>query len=295
MKTAFIVGCGALGLVLAALLRDQGWSVRGLRRSPEGQAQLRSAAIDAVTADLDQETSLASIDTRGCTVFYLAPPPTQGEGDPRMLHFLRSQEDSAPECIVYLSTSGVYGDCDGAWVDETHPLQPQTARARRRVAAEQTLQRFSARTGVPHRILRVGGIYGPERLPLARIRAGVTVICPQQAPYSNRIHEYDLAVTCLAAAERGTDGGVYNVADDAPGTMTEYFYQVAQWAALPLPECVDLAQAEGVLSEAMLSYVRESRRLDTRRLREQLGVVLRYPSLKDGLAACPVPSTHSLV
>ncbi|RMG54962.1 MAG: hypothetical protein D6717_08760 [Gammaproteobacteria bacterium] len=145
---------------------------------------------------------------------------------------------------------------------------------------------WSAQTGVPVVRLRVGGIYAPDRLPEERLRAGrIRVLCPEDAPWSNRIHADDLAACCIAAAERGRNGGLYNASDGHPTTMTDYFYRVADCLGLPTPPCVRMeeAEAEGGLSPEMLSFVRESRRLDNRRMREELGVQLRYPELEAGL------------
>ena len=135
-------------------------------------------------------------------------------------------------------------------------------------------------------LFRVAGIYGPGRLPLERIRTGLPLVRPEDAPWSNRIHADDLVAACIAAMARGSDGTVYNVCDGAPSTMTDYFFQVAAAAGLPRPPVVPLAEAEGRLSDGMLSYMRESRRLSNRRLVENLGVELRYPNVTQGLRSC---------
>jgi nucleoside-diphosphate-sugar epimerase len=144
---------------------------------------------------------------------------------------------------------------------------------------------WSAKNGFPVVRLRVGGIYAPDRLPVARIRKGLTVICPEEAPWSNRIHADDLARVCIAAAERGESGDIYNAADGHPTTMTDYFYQVADYLGLPRPDCVSLSEADRSLSPAMLSFVRESRRLDITRMRQRLKVQLSYPILNEGLVS----------
>ena len=188
--------------------------------------------------------------------------------------------------LVYLSTTGVYGDCGGALVDETRPLHPATDRARRRLAAEEVLGTWSRETGAALVILRVAGIYGPGRLPLAALRAGQPVLDRAEAPCSNRVHVDDLAAICLAAAERAPAGAVYNVCDGEHSTMTDFYIAVAEAFDLPRPPQISRAQARQVLSPALLSYLAESRRIDNRRLLAELGITLRYPTLQRGLAAC---------
>lgn len=219
-------------------------------------------------------------------VFHFAPPPPEGEQDELtarvIAHFTRRGH---PQRVVYISTTGVYGDCGGAWVDESWPPRPLTARSRRRLDAEQRLQDWAATSGGELVILRVAGIYGPDRLPLERIRAGQPVIAPEESPWSNRIHADDLVEICLAALERAPAGAIYNVSDGQPSTMTDYFDRIAAAAGLPLPPRIPLAAAAAQLSPAMLSYVQESRRLSNRKLLDELGLTLRYPTLAAGLAA----------
>ena len=197
-----------------------------------------------------------------------------------------AREARRPEKLVYLSTTGVYGDCGGALVDETRPLHPATDRARRRLAAEEVLGTWSRETGAALVTLRVAGIYGPGRLPLAALRAGQPVLDRAEAPCSNRVHVDDLAAICLAAAERAPAGAVYNVCDGEHSTMTDFYIAVAEAFDLPRPPQISRAQARQVLSPALLSYLAESRRIDNRRLLAELGITLRYPTLQRGLVAC---------
>lgn len=280
MPAALIVGYGDIGQRLARRLHASGWSTETVGRRPQSA---RSHHI----ADLDRPDSLIGLPTDGRIVFYLAPPAGDS-GDQRMRHFLaHAQRAGLPRRIVYISTSGVYGDCQGAWVDESHPPNPQTEQAQRRLDAEQQLARFGQSSAVAVIVLRVAGIYARERLPLARIRRGEPVICPEQAPWSNRIHAEDLVTACIAAAERGRPGEIYNVCDDHPSSLTDYIYRVADAFALPRPPCISMAEAEQRLSPGMLRYLRESRRLDNRRLREELGVALCYPDLEAALKRMP--------
>lgn len=288
MGRLLIVGCGYLGRRVAALEQAEGAHVTGVVRSAESARALEAAGIEARIADLDAPETLAALPLHGARVYYLAPPPSSGATDPRIEALLaQADRDAArPQRVVLLSTTGVYGDCHCEWVDERRAPRPQADRARRRLAAEQTLQAWAARTGVAAVILRVPGIYGPGRLPVERLRKGSPVLQEDQAPFSNRIHVDDLARACLAAARRGRPGAVYNASDGHPTTMTDYFFQVADALGLARPPVLDREQARGELSAGMLSYLAESKRIDNRRLREELGVELQYPDLARGLASC---------
>ncbi len=219
-------------------------------------------------------------------VFYLAPPPDSGTEDPRLGRFLQAFEGTRAPRIVYVSTTGVYGDCGGRWVDETSPTNPRTDRARRRLHAERQLADWRSRRQGQVVVLRVAGIYGPGRLPLAPLRKKLPVIREDQAPYSNRIHADDLVRVCVAAMARGRDGEVYNVADGHPGTMTDYFKRVAEIENLPPPPEITAERARQELPASMLSYLQESRRIDISKMLRELEVELRYPTLAAGLPAC---------
>jgi nucleoside-diphosphate-sugar epimerase len=235
--------------------------------------------------DLDDPQSLEGLGVDGMVLYYFAPPPARGEHDSRMRGFVTAVR-GRPRRAVYISTTGVYGDAGGAWVDEDTPPAPATSRGRRRLDAERVLARWAAAAGAEVVILRVPGIYGPGRLPLERIRRAEPVLEPGECGFTNRIHAEDLARVCVAAAKRGRPGAVYNVSDGEPGTMTEYFFAVADAAGLPRPPMVGLAEARRVMSAGMLSYLGESRRIANRRMLAELGVTLRYPDLGRGLAAC---------
>lgn len=289
----FIVGCGYVGMAVALRERERGAHVRALARSSASAERLQAAGIEAVAGDLDDPDSLQALSLAGACVYYFAPPPSAGISDPRMEALLEAlRPHTRPQRLVLISTTGVYGDCGGQWVDEERPPNPQTDRARRRLAAEQALQAWAKRMGVPIVILRVAGIYSPDRLPIERLRKGLPVLCEEESPWSNRVHADDLVTACLGAADCGRPGRIYNISDGHPTTMTDYFNRVAEAVGLPRPPQVTLAQAKTMLSPEMLSYLSESRRLDNTRMRTELGVVLRYPTLADGLAAC---ATHANV
>jgi nucleoside-diphosphate-sugar epimerase len=283
VPTVVIAGCGYVGQRLGQRHVSRGDRVVGIRRSPEAAVRMHAAGIEPLLTDLGRpDLSTVPIIAR---VYYLAPPPPQGVTDPTLQGFLDALSERPPAVLVYGGTTGVYGDCGGTWIDEGAPLRPGADRAKRRVDAEQRVSRFLERAGWKGARLRVGGIYGPGRLPLTRLRQGEPVLCPEQSPYSNRIHVDDLVAACLAAGDGNWTGDVFNVVDGRPSTMTEYFYAVAEVAGLPRPSCITMAEAERRFSPAMLSYLRESRRIDNRRLRERLGVALRYPDLREGLHA----------
>lgn len=282
----FIVGCGDIGQRVARLWCERGLEVTALARSPMAQTKLTSLGMTSVLGDLDDPASLAHLPLRNRLVYYFAPPPDQGVTDSRMAAFCDALANGEkPWKIIYISTSGVYGDCSGALVDESAPLRPLTDRARRRVDAEEQLRRLQTVQGVAVVILRVPGIYGPGRLPRKRIAQGVPVLDEREAPPSNRIHALDLARICVAAGEKAQAGDVFNVCDKSGGSMTDYFNAVADACGLPHPPQISMEEARQRLSPEMLSYLNESRRLDTRRLHERLKIRLLYPDLVAGLKA----------
>ena len=279
-----IIGCGDVGVRVARLVQGCGGQVAALARSDAAALRLQGFGIDPVPGDLDEPASLASLPMAGKLVFYLAPPPGGGPWDTRMRNFCAALDrEQAPARVVYISTSGVYGDCGGAWVTEETPGNPQTSRARLRLDAETVLREWAGPRAVAVVILRVTGIYGPGRLPLARLQQGAPVLCEAESPPTNRIHADDLALVCVAAAEKGEDGEVFNVSDGQPGTMTQYFNAAADLLGLPRPPQVTMAEAHEVMTPLMLSYLTETRRMDNRRMLERLGITLRYPDLKSGL------------
>jgi nucleoside-diphosphate-sugar epimerase len=285
MQDLFIIGCGYLGARLANQYRELGESVTGVVRSEAGLARLKRLGIRGMRCDLatDDPVDLGLGDAQ---VFHLAPPPGSGSRDPYTRRLVDAfVRGGHPSRLVYIGTTGVYGDCAGRWIDETHPTHPVADRSLRRLDAEDALRDWSRESSGDLVILRVAGIYGPGRLPLERIRAGTPMVRPDDAPYTNRIHVDDLVSACRAAMDRAPSGAVYNACDGHPSTMTDYFLQVAAAAGLPSPPLIGLDEAADRLSEGMLSYLSESRRLRNDRLREELGVVFRYPSLAEGLHA----------
>jgi nucleoside-diphosphate-sugar epimerase len=290
MNPVLILGCGDIGLRVARALQPA--CITGVVRTEDSARRLASQGIEAVQLDLDAPIPAAALAATGCDLYYFAPPPPRGDGDTRVAAVCRVLAgDNLPARVVYISTSAVYGDCGGAWIDETAPLRPATARGRRRLDAERRWLAWSEQSGVAVVILRVPGIYAHDRLPLQRLREGLPVLAETESPYTNRIHADDLARACIAAMRRGRPGQAYNVSDGHPTTMTDYFNQVADRLGLPHPPVVSRAEAQRVLSPSMLSFLGESKRLRNRLMREQLGVELAYPDLAAGLAAGALPGT----
>ena len=286
-KTVLIVGCGDIGRRVAALLPANSFDVTGVVRSDESRERLATAGIRAVCLDLDRLESGTDWEYRSADVFYFAPPPPAGQQDLRMRAFLDTlRGEMSVRRIVYISTSAVYGDCQGAWITEKQPLNPATPRGHRRQDAEQQLLAWSRVQATEWIILRVPGIYGPGKLPLERLRKGTPVLCEEDSPYTNRIHADDLAAICVAAMHSSIFNTVYNVSDGQPSNMTDYFFRVADAAGLPRPPVVNCEEAQAVLSPGMLSFLQDSRRMDNSKLLRELGIELQYPDLAAGLVSC---------
>lgn len=286
MRRLLIVGCGDVGLRMAAALRGR-WRAFALTRSEDRHALLRAHGVTPVTGDLDHPGTLERLAGLAQDVVHFAPPPGAGTRDARTANLIRAlaKGGSLPQRLVYISTSGVYGDCGGAVVHETQRLRPASDRARRRLDAERQLRAWGAEAGVHVSILRVPGIYAAERLPLARLRAGTPVLEAERDPYTNHIHADDLARIVIAALSRGRAGRAYNASDDSWMKMGEYFDLVADQFGLPHPPRVSWEAAQAAIPENMLSFMRESRRLANHRLKKELRVSLRYPSVRHGVSA----------
>lgn len=283
VATITILGCGYIGKLLARQLLDKQIATTGIVHSDASLAECENRDIPCSILDLDQQQG--EIDLSGHRLIYLAPPPGKGKIDTRITNFLHAIENHAPEKFVLISTTGVYGNCNGEWIDETRPLNPTADRAYRRVDAEQQVQQYCRRHNVPLVILRVAGIYGPGKTPIARIKSGQPVVSAQDSPFTNRIHAMDLVHICETALLNMDIAGTYNVTDGHPGTMYEYFTGVAGAMNLPAPPEISLEEARHQLSEGMLSYMAESRRISNKKLLTDFQIELRYPTLKEGLKA----------
>jgi nucleoside-diphosphate-sugar epimerase len=293
VKTLLIVGFGDVARRAVPELLAQ-YHVVALVRTADASGHAIRLGVTPVVGDLDRPETLASLAGIADFLLHLAPPDGSGDRD----HRTRSLVDALPvramlahangvlrrlERVVYVSTSGVYGDCGGACVDETRPVNPQSDRARRRADAERVLLEWGEREAVCVSILRVPGIYAADRLPIARLEKGTPALRAEDDVFTNHVHADDLAYACVAALARGGAGRIYNVADDSEMKMGEYFDLVADRAALPRPPRIARADAVGQIPPTTLSFMSESRRLVTRRMKEELGVVLRYPTVREGV------------
>ncbi len=281
MTSEVIIGCGYTGERLARRLGGQPLAFTG---SDASMRRLRAAGVEARVWDLDRP-ALSTVDVTGAIVCYLAPPPETGEGDPRLARCLEALR-GRPRKFVYVSTTGVYGDAGGGTVTEDTPPAPTTPRGARRLAAEKAVRDWCEARGAPWVILRVPGIYGPGRLPLERIRRGDPSIAEGEAGPGNRIHVDDLVSVLRAAGESLLAvNRVYNVGDGDHASSTRYFRTVAQLAGLAPPPELPREQVRECISPAMWSFLADSRRVDTTRMREELRVALRYPDLESGVRA----------
>jgi len=274
-----LIGCGDVALRTAALLKGRA-RLYGLIRRDDEIPKLRVRGIVPIVGDLDRAGSLDRLRTAPFAVLHFAPPPSEGRDDPRTQRLIAALARARiiPQRFVYLSTSGVYGDCAGAWVTEARARRAQTPRARRRVAAEDRLRAWARRSGVALTIIRAPGIYAETRLPLDRIRQGTPVLADDDDVYTSHIHADDLARAVVAALFRGGRNRAYNAADDGDLKMAAWFDMVADAFKLPRPPRVGWDEAEERIAPILLSFMSESRRLTNARMKRELRVNLRYPT-----------------
>ena len=260
-----------------------------LCRDDISAARWRSLGATPLMGDLDKPVTLGRLSGLAHVVFHFAPPAPDRPGDPRTKHLITALERGAslPHAFIYISTTGVYGDCQGAFIDECRPVRPLTARAARRVDAETRLRAFGARTGCRVSILRAPGIYAEERLPLERMQRGDPLPEAGSDPWTNHIHAQDLAQAALDALRRGRPNRVYNVVDDSRLRLGEFHELLARRFGLPLPERLPLADVRGKISEITWSFWSESRQISNERIKREFGRTWYYPtfaSFLDSLA-----------
>jgi nucleoside-diphosphate-sugar epimerase len=285
MRRLLIIGCGDIALRTIPLLKKF-YQVYALVRDPNKRARLRAMGVKPLPGDLDNRASLTRISGIAYAVLHFAPPPNEGSDDPRTRNLLSALSRGAPpKRFVYISTSGVYGDCGGAWVSETRPLNSASPRSQRRADAERQIRNWARRNRVNASILRVPGIYASDRLPLRRLQQGTPGIVDSEDSYTNHIHADDLAFISAAALRHGRACRVYHASDDSRLKMGEYFDIVADAFGLPRVPRVSRSDAQLLLSEMMLSFMNESRRLVNDRMKQELKVKLLYPTVADMLAA----------
>ncbi len=280
-----IIGCGDVGLRVAHLMVPR-VRVMALTSSPARIPALRALGIVPLQGNLDAPQTLRRLAGLATRLVHLAPPPHHSTVDRRtgaLLAVLRCR--SGPKALVYGSTSGVYGDCEGQRVTETRVPKPQSARGQRRLDAEAHVRHWGRTCGVAS-ILRIPGIYAPDRVggtPHARLVKGSPVLQQDEDVFTNHIHADDLARACALALWRGAPQRIYNINDDTDLKMGDYFDLAAKIFGLPLPQRVSRHQASTLFSEMQLSFMAESRRLVNTRMQRELRLRLDYPTVNQGL------------
>lgn len=284
MERLLIIGCGDIARRTIPLIGKR-YCTYAMTRNPAQCARLRTLGVIPLAGDLDNREGMSRIAGLADIVLHFAPPPNAGTKDMRTRHLLAAlSRGTLPRRFIYISTSGVYGDCGGAWVNETHMLHPQSARAQRRVDAETQIRAWARENGVKASILRVPGIYAPDRLPLERLQAGMAAIRADEDSYTNHIHADDLAHIVVSALRRAQANRVYHTSDDGEMKMGDYFDVVADAYSLPRPPRLSRAEAQRSLPESLLSFMNESRRLTNERMKRELRVTLQYPTVQHALA-----------
>jgi nucleoside-diphosphate-sugar epimerase len=281
-----ILGCGDVGMRVLPLLRER-FRVFAVTSGTERCAELRAAGAVPIIADLDQPASLKRLAGLAHHVLHLAPPQSEGQLDRRTRNLCAVL--AAGTRMVYVSTTGVYGDCGGALIDETRTVAPHNARAQRRVDAERVLRAWANRSGSAVSILRVPGIYARERLPLRRLEQGTAALLAHDDVYTNHVHADDLAQIVTLALFRGLHGRIYHAVDDTQMKMADYFDAVADAFDMPRPPRVPRAELAASVSPMLLSFMSESRRMSNQRIKAELGVRLQYPQVAPALAAMARP------
>lgn len=300
MDRILIAGCGDIAMRVARLLGPNS-QLYGLVRNPAYLAKLRESGIVPLIGDLDDRHSLQRVAGLAKTVLHFAPPPAAERApsapvaasgrkrqtamtDSRTRNLLATlSSGKLPQRLIYISTSGVYGDCKGEVVYETRPTGALNTRAKLRVDAENQIRRWARRNGVHASILRVPGIYAADRLPVERLKKGTPAIIEAEDGYTNHIHADDLARIVIAALHHARPNRIYHTVDDSQMKMGAYFDAVAKAFDLPLAPRVTRAEAQSVLSPMLLSFMNESRRLSNKRMKQELKVVMRYPTVAHAL------------
>lgn len=273
-----IVGCGDIGLRIVARVHRR-FRIVALTSTPARRPELRAAGAVPIVGNLDARATLARLRGFGARVIHLAPPAESGAGDGRTERLVNALTRREGSRTVYISTTGVYGDHGGAWIDETARTGTTEPRSLRRLAAERLLRRRRHA-----HVLRVPGIYAQDRLPLARLRQALPALAPADDVFTSHIHADDLARIAIVALLRGRPSRVTNAVDDSGLKMGEYFDLVAQRFGLAPPPRLPRDELRKAVSPMMYSFMAASRRIRNVRLKRELRVKLRYPTVAAALA-----------
>jgi nucleoside-diphosphate-sugar epimerase len=284
MNRLFCFGLGFSAVALGASLKAKGWRVAGTARTRERVEALRAQGYDAVVFDAPLADPPAAL--HAATHVLVSTPPGP-RGDPVLLHHARDLAAIAPrpQWLGYLSTTGVYGDHHGAWVDEETPAAPATPRGQRRLAAEQAWRAWGATANVPVHIFRLAGIYGPVRNQIESLRDGTARRIVREGQVFSRIHVDDIAQVLEASIAKPRADAIYNVCDDEPAPPHEVIEYAATLLNVAPPPLERFEQAAATMSDMALSFYTESKRVRNTRIKHDLAVTLRYPTYREGLKA----------
>ncbi len=293
LKSSVILGCGDVGRRIIAQLGSSSVkladgidhsSILACTRSAQAREKNAVLGVQSIELDMDNMHSLPA-EIQDSELYYLIPPPKQGLLDTRSRRVIEllSEQGLKPAKIVLISTTGVYGDCNGEWVTEKSTTNPQAERGQRRLDAERQWLAWCEEFNVEINVLRVPGIYALSRIPRQRLENKMPVVRAQESGYSNRIHADDLAMVAVSAMHKPIAGEVFNVTDGSPGTISEYLQAACVVLGLPPLAEVSMSEAEAELSSAMLSYLSESRKISNQKMLSKLKVTLAYPDFRVGL------------
>ena len=284
MRRLLLVGCGDIALRLVDKVKER-YKIFGLSRSVDKLSIIRDRGLIPILGDLDDINSLNKISGISNEIVYLAPPSPQNNLDKRTSNLLRALNSTGilPQRLIYISTSGVYGDAQGRVVSEVSRVRPQSLRARRRLNGENLVRSFGKTTGVAVSILRVSGIYSKDRLPISRLQQGTPMIRTEEDSYTNHIHVKDLVATIIACLRKGRPGRCYNVSDNSRLKIGDYFDLVANSLGVQKPRRVTYEEGCVVIPSSVFSFIKESRILDNHRLMTELLSELQFPTVNDGV------------
>lgn len=282
-----ILGCGEVGRRLVKALLLQGYSadnIIGFVKSSQSMELCAQLGVIGLRFNLDK----LGRDLSACndsSVYYMVAPQKTGETDLRSEAVINHMSDRGirPKKVVLISTTGVYGDCNGEWVTELSETKPQTERGKRRLNSEQQWLHWGKLSNVPVVVLRVPGIYANSRLPRERIAQKIPVVRPEECGFTNRIHADDLALMCVAAMRKANAGEVFNATDGVPGKISEYLTEAAKVLGLESPPEISMDEGQSILSSGMLSYLSESRKISNDKILRILNFDLRYPDFREGI------------